>query len=65
MAIKVQKSDPGTTEQAHDEVKLLRSAQEGDVRDPARALMVRLLEEFTVMGPRGSHVCLVLELLGP
>ena len=65
MAIKVQKSDPGTTEQAYDEVKLLRSAQEGDVRDPARALVVRLLEEFTVMGPRGSHVCLALELLGP
>ena len=65
VAVKVQKSDAGTTEQAHDEIKLLRSGQEGDASDPARALVVRLLDEFTLRGPQGSHVCLALELLGP
>ena len=65
VAVKVQKSDAGTTEQAHDEIKLLHSAQEGDASDPARALVVRLLDEFSLTGPQGSHVCLALELLGP
>ena len=65
VAVKVQKSDAGTTEQARDEIKLLRSAQEGDASDPARALVVRLLDEFVLTGTRGSHVCLALELLGP
>ena len=59
------KADEVTTEQAQDEVRLLRSAEEADPGDFARSLVVRLLEDFSVTGPHGTHTCLVMELLGP
>ena len=61
VAIKVMKSDEQTTEVARDEVRLLRAAERGG----GGRFVVRLLEEFKVEGPHGTHMCIAMELLGP
>ena len=61
VAIKVMRSDEQTTEVARDEVRLLRAAELGG----GGRHVVRLVEEFEVAGPHGTHVCIAMELLGP
>lgn len=59
-ALKVQKSAPNYTEAAEDEIKILKNLPAHKNRD----FIVRLLENFTVTGPNGTHCVLAFECLG-
>ncbi|XP_014841808.1 PREDICTED: SRSF protein kinase 1-like isoform X3 [Poecilia mexicana] len=64
VAMKVVKSAEHYTETALDEIKLLKSVRNTDPRDPSREKVVQLLDDFKISGMNGTHVCMVLEVLG-
>lgn len=64
VALKVVKSDSLYTDQALDEIELLKSVRESDESDPFRDRCVQLLHDFKVSGVNGTHVCMVMEVLG-
>ncbi|XP_005742099.1 SRSF protein kinase 3 [Pundamilia nyererei] len=65
VAVKVLKSGAGFTQAGEDELALLRCASGSVGRHPFGQRIVRLLDEFKLVGVNGVHICLVLELLGP
>lgn len=64
VALKIIKSAPHFTETALDEVVLLRCIRDAAPDDPYYNRVVQLLDDFTIVGPNGRHVCLVFEVLG-
>uniref|UniRef100_A0A3B4F2U4 non-specific serine/threonine protein kinase n=1 Tax=Pundamilia nyererei TaxID=303518 RepID=A0A3B4F2U4_9CICH len=65
VAVKVLKSGAGFTQAGEDELALLRCASGSVGRHPFGQRIVRLLDEFKLVGVNGVDICLVLELLGP
>ncbi|KJE92542.1 CMGC/SRPK protein kinase [Capsaspora owczarzaki ATCC 30864] len=64
VALKVVKSSQHYADAARDEIQLLRAVLTSDVNDPGRSRVVRLLDDFEIRGPNGTHVCMVFEVLG-
>ncbi|XP_032825536.2 SRSF protein kinase 3-like isoform X2 [Petromyzon marinus] len=64
VAMKVVKSAQHYTETALDEIRLLRCVRDADPSDARRSRVVALRDEFRVTGVNGTHVCVVMELLG-
>ncbi|XP_061429962.1 SRSF protein kinase 2-like [Lethenteron reissneri] len=64
VAMKVVKSAQHYTETALDEIRLLRCVRDADPTDARRSRVVALRDEFRVTGVNGTHVCVVMELLG-
>uniref|UniRef100_A0A914UL46 non-specific serine/threonine protein kinase n=1 Tax=Plectus sambesii TaxID=2011161 RepID=A0A914UL46_9BILA len=64
VALKIVKSAEHYTEAALDEIKLLLAVREADESDGQRERVVQLLDEFSVTGVNGTHVCMVFEVLG-
>ena len=62
VALKVVKSAKHYTETAEDEIRLLRCVRLGE--GSHRERIVQLLEDFTISGVNGHHVCMVFEVLG-
>ncbi|CCE27258.1 related to dis1-suppressing protein kinase dsk1 [Claviceps purpurea 20.1] len=55
-----------TSELQHSrELKVLRALSALPQNHPGSAHVNRLLDHFTLVGPNGTHNCLVLELVGP
>uniref|UniRef100_UPI00358F304B SRSF protein kinase 3-like n=1 Tax=Myxine glutinosa TaxID=7769 RepID=UPI00358F304B len=64
VAMKVVKSAPHYTETALDEIRLLKCIRDTDPGDPHRSKVIMLRDEFRITGVNGTHICMVLELLG-
>ncbi|VDK76829.1 unnamed protein product [Litomosoides sigmodontis] len=64
VAMKIVKSAGHYTETALDEIKLLMAVRDTDENDLFRERVVQLLDEFSVTGVNGTHVCMVFEVLG-
>lgn len=64
VALKIVRSAKHYTEAAIDEVKILSAINDGDNLHPGKKHLVKLLDHFVIKGPNGSHVCMVLEVLG-
>uniref|UniRef100_A0A915PYY3 non-specific serine/threonine protein kinase n=1 Tax=Setaria digitata TaxID=48799 RepID=A0A915PYY3_9BILA len=69
VAMKIVKSAEHYTEAALDEIKfsklqLLMAVRNADENDLFRERVVQLLDEFSVTGVNGTHVCMVFEVLG-
>ncbi|CAG9534574.1 unnamed protein product [Cercopithifilaria johnstoni] len=64
VAMKIVKSAEHYTEAALDEIKLLMAVRDADEDDLFRERVVQLLDEFSVTGVNGTHVCMVFEVLG-
>jgi len=64
VAVKVAKRNRSATEQARDEVELLKCIGRGD-DGIGSEFVVKMMEHFEVEGPHGVHICISLELLGP
>lgn len=64
VALKVVKSDKHYTETALDEIQLLNKLSTSKLHHPGRGHVVQLLDDFRHLGPHGSHVCMVFEVLG-
>eukprot|EP00729_Bicosta_minor_P003487 gene3487-30245_t len=63
-ALKIVKSARHYKEAAEDEVKLLRSIRDTDPGSLGRTRAVLLLDDFKHYGPHGTHICMVMEVLG-
>eukprot|EP00730_Choanoeca_flexa_P001026 TRINITY_DN10448_c0_g2_i3.p1 TRINITY_DN10448_c0_g2~~TRINITY_DN10448_c0_g2_i3.p1 ORF type:complete len:564 (+),score=147.95 TRINITY_DN10448_c0_g2_i3:244-1935(+) len=63
-ALKIVKSASHYTEAAEDEVKLLRAVRDTDPSARSRDRVVRLVDDFAIFGPNGTHVTMVTEVLG-
>merc|ERR1711990_1106565 len=64
VALKVVKSASHYTDTALDEIKLLKCVRETDENDALRERTVMLLYDFKISGVKGTHVCMVFEVLG-
>ena len=64
VALKVVKSDGHYTETALDEIQLLQRVVSSSQSHAGRCHVVGLVENFRHVGPNGSHVCMVFEVLG-
>uniref|UniRef100_A0A0R3RXJ0 non-specific serine/threonine protein kinase n=1 Tax=Elaeophora elaphi TaxID=1147741 RepID=A0A0R3RXJ0_9BILA len=64
VAMKIVKSAEHYTEAALDEIKLLMAVRNADENDLFRERVVQLLDEFSVTGVNGTHICMVFEVLG-
>jgi serine/threonine-protein kinase SRPK3 len=64
VALKIQKSAQNYHEAALDEIRLLNSVKDEAVDNSLSQYVVQLLDEFTHIGPHGTHVCLVFEPMG-
>ncbi|KAJ8103810.1 kinase-like domain-containing protein [Lipomyces tetrasporus] len=64
VALKVVRSASHYTETALDEIKLLEKIVSANPNHPGRAHVVSLLDSFEHVGPNGTHVCMVFEVLG-
>ncbi len=62
VALKIQKSAPGYTDAAHDEIRILESIDKAAAG--LATPVVRLLDSFEHNGPNGRHVCLVFDVMG-
>lgn len=62
VALKIQKSAPGYTDAAHDEIRILQSIDKA--ANGISTPVVRLLDNFEHIGPNGKHVCLVFDVMG-
>lgn len=58
------KSDGHYTETALDEIQLLQRVTNSSESHPGRSHVVGLVDDFRHIGPNGSHVCMVFEVLG-
>lgn len=63
VALKIQKSASHYSDAALDEIKFLKDIEEKASGDGAK-YVVRLLDDFSITGPHGKHVCLVFETMG-
>lgn len=63
-ALKIVKSARHYKEAAEDEVKLLRAIRDTDPVALGRKRAVLLLDDFKHYGPHGTHICMVMEVLG-
>eukprot|EP00045_Choanoeca_perplexa_P012266 m.133265 g.133265 ORF g.133265 m.133265 type:complete len:567 (+) comp15946_c0_seq1:258-1958(+) len=63
-ALKIVKSASHYTEAAEDEVRLLRAVRDTDQTARSRDRVVRLVDDFAIFGPNGTHVTMVTEVLG-
>lgn len=64
VALKVVRSASHYTETALDEISLLKKIVSANPDHPGRSNVVSLLDSFKHVGPNGSHVCMVFEVLG-
>lgn len=64
VALKVVRSAAHYTETALDEISLLKRIVSGDDSHPGKSHVVGLLDSFKHVGPNGTHVCMVFEVLG-
>ncbi|ORY05622.1 kinase-like protein [Basidiobolus meristosporus CBS 931.73] len=64
VALKVVKSASHYTEAALDEIKLLQRVVSANPEAIGRSYVVELLDNFKHLGPNGTHVCMVFEVLG-
>ncbi|KAA6385542.1 MAG: putative Serine/threonine-protein kinase SRPK [Streblomastix strix] len=62
VALKIVRSDPSYTSTAKDEIELLKkiSGHDPEFKQP----VCHLLDTFEIIGPHGTHVCMVFEALG-
>ncbi|KAL9102567.1 MAG: hypothetical protein Q9163_002285 [Psora crenata] len=51
--------------QDNHEAQILNRLSQGPAGHPGKKHIVQLLDQFQQEGPNGTHLCLVLELLGP
>eukprot|EP00051_Salpingoeca_urceolata_P009330 m.113643 g.113643 ORF g.113643 m.113643 type:complete len:719 (-) comp16254_c5_seq1:1509-3665(-) len=63
-ALKIVKSAPQYTDAAQDEIKLLCAVRDTSPDAAGRHRIVLLLDHFKHQGPNGTHVCMVMEVLG-
>ncbi|RGP76702.1 heterokaryon incompatibility het-6 [Fusarium longipes] len=61
VAIKIQEAKTG----GMHELKLLQTLSDLNPDHPGSSHINSLLDHFTLVGPNGSHNCIVLEILGP
>ncbi|GAB0136264.1 hypothetical protein EsDP_00004571 [Epichloe bromicola] len=61
VAVKITISELGES----GELKILRALSALSRHDPGWSHVNQMLDHFTLVGPNGSHDCLVLELVGP
>ncbi|GMM34692.1 serine/threonine protein kinase [Saccharomycopsis crataegensis] len=64
VAIKIVRSAKNYTETAIDEIHLLRKCTEGDPNNLGYHKVIHLLDSFYHVGPHGTHVVMVFEVLG-
>jgi hypothetical protein len=62
VALKIVKSADHYTEAAIDEIKLLNAVRTAEPESGYRDRVVQMLDEFTVVGINGTHVCMVFEV---
>jgi serine/threonine protein kinase len=62
VALKIVKSADQYTEAAIDEIKLLNAVRTAEPENSYRDRIVQLLDNFTVIGINGTHVCMVFEV---
>jgi serine/threonine-protein kinase SRPK3 len=65
VALKILTADAITGDIHIDELRMLQKAGSADIQAPGHSRIVQLLDHFEHAGPHGTHLCLVLELLGP
>ncbi|ETW09526.1 CMGC/SRPK protein kinase, variant [Aphanomyces invadans] len=64
VAMKVQKSASHYMEAARDEVELLECVNEAAKKFGVSPRIVKLIASFEHIGPHGTHMCMVFEMLG-
>jgi len=64
VALKIQKAAPEYAAAAANEIAILRHARRAAKARGVAPCIVLLLAHFSVVGPHGTHVCMVFELLG-
>lgn len=64
VALKVVRSAAHYTETALDEISLLKKIVTANPSHAGRSCVVGLLDSFKQVGPNGTHVCMVFEVLG-
>ncbi|OAV93097.1 CMGC/SRPK protein kinase [Puccinia triticina 1-1 BBBD Race 1] len=64
VAIKVAKSGKLYTDNAKKEIEFHQRVASANSSHPGYAHVVSLLDHFTLDGPNGTHICLVVEVLG-
>jgi len=62
--VQVAKSGRDCTESARDEIRLCKCVRDSDPSDPYGRHVVELLDDFTITGVNGRHVCMVFEVQG-
>ena len=65
VALKVLTADALYGEKHIDELNILQRTASANPRHPGHDRIVQLLGHFQCKGPNGTHLCLVLEVLGP
>ena len=63
--MKIVTADALSSEKHIDELRMLQKTGSGDGQHPGQLRIVSLLDHFEHHGPHGTHLCLVMELLGP
>uniref|UniRef100_T1IHV6 non-specific serine/threonine protein kinase n=1 Tax=Strigamia maritima TaxID=126957 RepID=T1IHV6_STRMM len=63
-ALKIVKSAECDTRAALNEINLLKRTRELDTFGHSKGKLVKLLDNFTISGVNGTHICMVFEVLG-
>lgn len=64
MALKLFKGENCDTEAANNEIKLLKLIRDKRPENPYRTKIVQLIDNFEITGIHGTHVCMVMEVVG-
>lgn len=62
VAVKFVKSAEEYQQASRDEIKLLKSVRDADPNDPHSERIVHLLDDFSITGINGKHICMVFEV---
>jgi len=62
VALKIVKSAKNYAEAAQDEIKILRTIHAKDVEN--NKCVVHMVDDFSLTGPNGTHICMAFEVLG-
>jgi serine/threonine-protein kinase SRPK3 len=65
VALKVMTADALFGERHIDELRILQRTGSANPQHPGHSRIVQLLDHFEHNGPHGTHLCLVMEMLGP
>mmetsp|Transcript_2810 Transcript_2810/g.4075 ORF Transcript_2810/g.4075 Transcript_2810/m.4075 type:complete len:524 (+) Transcript_2810:64-1635(+) len=64
LALKILKSAPNYLEAAYEEVDILKKIAKQPHNSLGKRYVVQLVDSFEMMGPHGTHVCIVMETMG-